>query len=56
MQDDAASRDGADAAAQHGAGAQRDGAAEREAAVARDAAEEASAFSHPAVAPDASAA
>ncbi|MER5384025.1 alpha/beta hydrolase [Streptomyces sp. NPDC002688] len=52
MQDDAASRDGGDAAAQHGAGAQRDGAAEHEAAVARDAAEEASAFSHPAVDPD----
>ncbi|MEU0434991.1 alpha/beta hydrolase [Streptomyces sp. NPDC006290] len=66
MQDDAASRDGDDAAAQHRAdaqrdgarhdgaprdGAPRDGAAERE-AVARDAAEEASAFSHPAVDPD----
>ncbi|MCT9008375.1 alpha/beta hydrolase family protein [Streptomyces rhizosphaerihabitans] len=62
MQDDTASRDGDDAAAQHRPGAQRegarhdgaprDGAAERDAAIARDAAEEASAFSHPAVDPD----
>ncbi|WRZ91610.1 alpha/beta hydrolase [Streptomyces sp. NBC_01007] len=58
MQDDAVSRDGDDAAARHRADAQRDGAprdgAPRDgAAIARDAAEEASAFSHPAVDPDA---
>jgi acetyl esterase/lipase len=56
MQDDAASRDGDDAAAQHRLGAQRDGAqhdgAPRDGAAERDAAEEASAFSHPAVDPD----
>jgi acetyl esterase/lipase len=59
MQDDAASRDGDDAAARHRTGAQRDGAprdgaVDRDAATARDAAEEASAFSHPAVDPDVS--
>ncbi|MFF4347426.1 alpha/beta hydrolase [Streptomyces sp. NPDC001530] len=50
MQDDARD-DAAD-----GAGARRDAAAEREAAVQRDAAEEASAFSHPPVDPDVTAA